>query len=139
MAAIFNSLRVRRETSGEGCGIALVVEVHSRIVQKVGLGDQNLHPVIGGNRYRQEGEALLVPTGKRSDRVGVLERVPVLTLKGFQVLSHVRDIGAPVLREIEASLLRQHLAVFLQRADEAVGDTLVVGAENKREFLEYER
>ena len=72
------------------------------------------------------------------DGISVLKGVPILVLKGFGVLFHIRDVRIPILGEIELRLLRQNLRLILQGTCETVGHTFVIGAERQRELFEYD-
>ena len=105
---------------------------------KVRFGDYDLHSVSCFEGNRKEGKLLAVPFRKRRDGVDVLEGVAPLLLES-SLGPDIRDPCLQIAGEVELGLLSGHIeSAFPVSGDEAVGDSVVVGAELEGAVLEID-
>ena len=138
MSALLGLARICGKTGGQPRGSIPIVEIHSRIAQKVGLHHQNLAAIVSRQGHREECHPALVPGRHRNNLVSILEGIEELGLKIALILLYIRHKCLIVTGHHELSLLRHHVRVSLESIAETVGQTLIVSPENEGELLEDE-
>ena len=137
MPSLLHLVRIRCEHPVKGIPGVPVVEIHPRIIQKVGLRYADFPAAVSLDHQRKERNPVLVPLRQADAGVGILKGVEELAGKVIPVeIPDIRHISLPVIREHEFSLLRPDLERLLGQRDETVCHTVIISPENQVETLE---
>ena len=139
MAALLNIFWIWSEHGLEASVAVLVGKIHSGIVQKVALGNADLHSPGPVQSDGKEGEAALLPFAYFGAGISRFERGKELALKAIVAFTCIWHECLAVAPDIECRLLAVNLEGSFEVGHKTVSGALVVGTKYYRIALAAER